>query len=44
MKKLIAVLAVMFSIDGAAFTGTGNDHIDNAREYMREVAGGSDIS
>jgi hypothetical protein len=43
MKKLIAVLAVMFSIDAAAFTGTGNDHIDDAREYMRRVAGGADI-
>ena len=43
MKKLIAVLAVMFSIDAAAFVGTGNDHIDSAREYMRDVAGGANI-
>ena len=44
MKKLIAVLAVMFSIDAAAYTGTGNDRISEAREYMRSVAGGADIN
>ena len=35
MKKLIAVLAVMFSVNAAAFTGTGNKDIDDAREFMR---------
>ena len=44
MKKLIAILAVMFSTDAAAFSGTGNDRIDEAREYMRRVTGGADIN
>ena len=35
MKKLIAVLAVMFSVNAAAFTGTGNKDLDEAREFMR---------
>ena len=44
MKKLIAVLAVMFSIDAAAYNGTGNDNIDDAREYVRELNGGANIN
>ena len=44
MRKLIAVLAVMFSINAAAFVGTGNDRIDAAREYLRDVAGGANTN
>ena len=43
MKKLIAVLAVTFSIDTAAFVGTGNDRINDAREYMRSRNGGTNF-
>ncbi len=43
MKKLIAVLAVMFTIDAAAFVGTGNERIDEAREFMRYQNGGTNL-
>ena len=35
MKKLIAVMAVLFSVNAAAFVGTGNEEIAKAREFMR---------
>ena len=34
MKKLIAVLAVMFSANAAAYVGSGNDNINNARGFL----------
>ena len=43
MKKLIAVLAIMFTIDAAAFVGTGNDRVAEAREFMRSFAGDANI-
>ena len=43
MKKLIAVLAIMFTIDAAAFVGTGNDNVDDAREFMRWLNGGTNL-
>ena len=39
MKKLIAVLAVMFSVNSVAWTGTGNDRIEGARAYIRWLNG-----
>ena len=43
MKKLIAVLAVMFSNYTAAFVGTGNEHLGEAREFMRSRDGAANI-
>ena len=43
MKKLIALLAVTFSIDTAAFVGTGNEHLGEAREFMRYGDGGANL-
>lgn len=44
MKKLIAVLAVMFSVNAMAWTGNGNKRLEEAREYMRDAAGGQNIN
>ena len=34
MKKLIAVLAVMFSVNAEAFVGTGNENMEAVRGYQ----------
>ena len=39
MKKLIAVMAVLFSVNAGAWTGTGNDRINGARDYIRFLNG-----
>jgi len=43
MKKLIAILAVMFSIDTAAFVSTGNRYLGWAREFMRYGDGAANL-
>ena len=52
MKKLIAVLAVMFSIDAAAqfevsvepaVVGRGEEYLSEAREFMRYLDGGENL-
>ena len=43
MKKLIAVLAVTFSIDTATFVDTGEENLSEAREFMRYRDGGANI-
>ena len=43
MKKLIAILAVMFSIETAAFVGPRNQHLGEAREFMRYRDGAATI-
>ena len=43
MKKLVAVMAVMFSVNAmASWTGTGNERIEDARDYMRFANGDYD--
>ena len=34
----------MFSVNAVAFTGTGNNRLEEAREYMRDAAGGQNIN
>ena len=41
MKQLIAVLAVLFSVNSLAWTGNGNDRVEDAREYMRYANAGT---
>lgn len=43
-KSAIAVIAAMLSLNAVAFTGSGNDKIEFAREYMRFANGGTDIN
>ena len=44
MKKHLMLILALVSINAHAFTGTGNDMISNAREYMRWVDGDSNPS
>lgn len=37
MKKLIAVMAVLFSVNGFAFIGDGNDLYDEAQDFNDDV-------
>ena len=43
MKKYLMIILALASLNAQAFTGTGNDRIDEVREYQRYKNGGDNI-